>query len=172
MCGRLRVGKSFFHILQHWSVQPCVGPFDAVHMLRGSGPGQNLAFDDALALVGCPDRTQSREAVSRAQARIRNERASPYRGLECCDSQLRSAQARRASHTLPLQPFDPGTGLVLHFQQIILVQCGRTPLVSDVWTSARSHGSRQSHLAGQLHLAANVVAGLDGCECNDAQRAA
>jgi hypothetical protein len=24
MCGRLRVGKSFFHVLQHWSVQPCV----------------------------------------------------------------------------------------------------------------------------------------------------
>jgi hypothetical protein len=42
-----------------WSVQPCV---DAVHMtaghnaLRGSGPGQKPAFDDALAQVGCPDR--------------------------------------------------------------------------------------------------------------------
>ena len=24
MCGRLRIGKSFFHVLQHWSVQPCV----------------------------------------------------------------------------------------------------------------------------------------------------
>src|SRR5438105_3703846 len=39
---------------QHWSVQPCVRPVDAVHMtaghnaLRGSGPGQKLA----LALVG------------------------------------------------------------------------------------------------------------------------
>ena len=58
MCGRLRVGKSFFHVLQHWSVQPCVRPFNAVHMtaghnaLRGSGPGQSLAFDNnALALV-------------------------------------------------------------------------------------------------------------------------
>src|SRR4051794_915131 len=36
--------------LQHWSVQPCVRPLDAVYMtaghnaLRGSGPGQNLAF--------------------------------------------------------------------------------------------------------------------------------
>jgi hypothetical protein len=34
-----------------WSVQPCVRPFRAVHMtaghnaLRGSGPGQNLAFE-------------------------------------------------------------------------------------------------------------------------------
>jgi transposase len=26
MCGRLRVGKSFFHVLQDWSVQPCVRP--------------------------------------------------------------------------------------------------------------------------------------------------
>src|SRR6202047_2437691 len=52
MCGRLRVGKSFFHILQHWSVQPCVRPFNAVHMtaghnaLRGSGPGQKDAFEN------------------------------------------------------------------------------------------------------------------------------
>src|SRR5437763_4647675 len=36
--------------MQHWSVQPCVRPLDAVHMtaghnaLRGSGPGQQLAF--------------------------------------------------------------------------------------------------------------------------------
>jgi hypothetical protein len=35
MCGRLRVGKSFLHILQHWSVQPCVRPFDAVHRTAG-----------------------------------------------------------------------------------------------------------------------------------------
>jgi hypothetical protein len=48
--------------LQHWSVQPCVRPVCAVHMtaghnaLRGSGPGQKSAFDDALARVGCPDR--------------------------------------------------------------------------------------------------------------------
>ena len=65
MCGRLRVGKSFFHILQRWSVQPCVRPFSAVHMtaghnaLRGSGPGhvwtapcwQEL-FSRFAALVG------------------------------------------------------------------------------------------------------------------------
>jgi hypothetical protein len=45
-----------------WSVQPCIRPVSAVRMTaghnapRGSGPGQKLAFDDALALVGCPDR--------------------------------------------------------------------------------------------------------------------
>jgi hypothetical protein len=35
MCGRLRLGKSFLHVLQHWSVQPCVRPFNAVHMTAG-----------------------------------------------------------------------------------------------------------------------------------------
>ena len=48
--------------LQAWSVQPCVRPLSAVHMtaghnaLRGSGPGQQLAFKNAMAQVGCPDR--------------------------------------------------------------------------------------------------------------------
>src|SRR6478672_7653038 len=57
--------------LQHWSVQPCVRPLDAVHMtaghnaLRGSGPGQNLAFDNALARVGCPDRRIDRLCITR-----------------------------------------------------------------------------------------------------------
>ena len=43
---------------QAWSVQPCVRPLDAVHMtaghnaLRGSGPGQKPAFDDAMARRG------------------------------------------------------------------------------------------------------------------------
>src|SRR5215472_4902174 len=47
---------------QAGSVQPCVRPLGAVHMtaghnaLRGSGPGQKPAFDDAVAQVGCPDR--------------------------------------------------------------------------------------------------------------------
>ena len=53
-----------------WSVQPCVRPLDAVHMtaghnaLRGSGPGQNPAFDNALALVGCPDRRIDRLCIT------------------------------------------------------------------------------------------------------------
>ena len=70
MCGRLRVGKDFLHERQHWSVQPCVRPVDAVHMtaghnaLRGSGPGQKLAFDNALALVGCPDRRIDRLCIT------------------------------------------------------------------------------------------------------------
>src|SRR5213080_45047 len=42
---------------QAWSVQPCVRPVCAVHMiaghnaLRGSGPGQKPAFENAVAQV-------------------------------------------------------------------------------------------------------------------------
>ena len=44
VCGRLRVGKNFFHVAG-WSVRPCVRPLDAVHMtaghnaIREPGPG-------------------------------------------------------------------------------------------------------------------------------------
>jgi hypothetical protein len=55
--------------LQHWSEQPCVRPVCAVHMtaghnaLRGSGSGQQHAFDDAMAHVGCPDRRIDRRCI-------------------------------------------------------------------------------------------------------------
>jgi hypothetical protein len=55
--------------MQHRSVQPCVRPVCAVHVtaghnaLRGSGPGHKLAFDDAVALVGCPDRRIDRLCI-------------------------------------------------------------------------------------------------------------
>jgi len=55
---------------QTWSVQPCVRPVCAVHMtaghnaLRGSGPGQNRAFKDAVALMGCPDRRVDRRCIT------------------------------------------------------------------------------------------------------------
>src|ERR1700719_563597 len=55
---------------QAWSVQPCVRPLSAVHMtaghnaLRGSGPGQLLAFENAMALVGCPDRRIDRLCIT------------------------------------------------------------------------------------------------------------
>src|SRR5437868_14414579 len=48
----------------------CVRPVDAVHMtaghnaLRGSGPDQKRAFDNALALVGCPDRRIDRLCIT------------------------------------------------------------------------------------------------------------
>ena len=52
------------------SVQPCVRPFDAVRMtaghnaLRGSGPGHKLAFENAVARVGCPDRRIDRLCIT------------------------------------------------------------------------------------------------------------
>ena len=54
------LARTFF-ASQAWSEQPCVRPLCAVHMtaghnaLRGSGPGQFLALDSAVARVGCPD---------------------------------------------------------------------------------------------------------------------
>jgi hypothetical protein len=55
---------------QQWSEQPCVRPVSAVHVtaghnaLRGSGPGQIHAFDNALAHVGCPDRRIDRLCIT------------------------------------------------------------------------------------------------------------
>jgi hypothetical protein len=55
---------------QAWSEQPCVRPVSAVHVtaghnaLRGSGPDQNLAFDNALTQVGCPDRRIDRLCIT------------------------------------------------------------------------------------------------------------
>lgn len=68
-CGLCRP-RAFFAVLQHWSLQPCVRPFDAVHMtaghnaLRGSVPCQQLAFKNALAHVGCPDRRIDRLCIT------------------------------------------------------------------------------------------------------------
>jgi hypothetical protein len=56
--------------VQQWSEQPCVRPVCAVHVtaghnaLRGSGPGQYHAFDNALARVGCPDRRIDRLCIT------------------------------------------------------------------------------------------------------------
>src|SRR5215475_2290972 len=53
-----------------WSEQPCVRPLSAVPMtaghnaLRGSGPGQKHAFEDAVARVGCPDRRIDRHCIT------------------------------------------------------------------------------------------------------------
>jgi hypothetical protein len=55
--------------LRRWSERPCVRPVDAVHMtaghnaLRGSGPDQKHAFEDAMAHVGCPDRRIDRRCI-------------------------------------------------------------------------------------------------------------
>jgi hypothetical protein len=57
MCGRLRVGKENLSV-----AKPCARPVDAVRMaagqnaLRGSDLGQQPAFGNAVARMGCPDR--------------------------------------------------------------------------------------------------------------------
>ena len=62
--------QGFSSRMQHWSVQPCVRPLSAAHRaaghnaLRGSGPGQKHAFDNALAQVGCPDRRIDRLCIT------------------------------------------------------------------------------------------------------------
>jgi hypothetical protein len=59
-----------FFTFAGWSVQPYVRPVSAAHKaaghnaLRGSGPGQNLAFDNAVAHVGCPDRRIDRLCIT------------------------------------------------------------------------------------------------------------
>ncbi len=64
------LARLFSRVQQHLSVQPCVRPMSAVHMtaghnaLRGSGPGQKRAFDNALAHVGCPDRRIDRLCIT------------------------------------------------------------------------------------------------------------
>jgi hypothetical protein len=69
MCGRLRVVKGSI-TSQRWSEQPCVRPISAAHRaaghnaLRGSDPGQKLAFNDALAHVGCPDHRVDRFCIT------------------------------------------------------------------------------------------------------------
>src|SRR3954464_15151064 len=56
--------------VQAWSGAAMCSAFSAVHMtaghnaLRGSGPGQKLAFDYALAQVGCPDRRIDRLCIT------------------------------------------------------------------------------------------------------------
>jgi hypothetical protein len=59
-----------FFTFAGWSVQPCVRPVSAAHKaaghnaLRGSGPGQKPAFDNAVAHVGCPDRRIGRLCIT------------------------------------------------------------------------------------------------------------
>ena len=63
------LARAFF-TCSRWSEQPCVRPVSAVHVtaghnaLRGSGPGQKHAFDNALAHVGCPDRRIDRLCIT------------------------------------------------------------------------------------------------------------
>ena len=72
--GGLRVDGSRLsrdsRTVQHRSGQPCVRPIHAAHKaaghnaFRGSGPGQKLAFDNAVAQVECPDRRIDQSCIT------------------------------------------------------------------------------------------------------------
>jgi hypothetical protein len=69
MCGRLRVGKDFLHARRLVGAAMCsaclCGSLTAGHNpLRGSGPGQKPAFENAVAHVGCPDRRIDRLCIT------------------------------------------------------------------------------------------------------------
>jgi hypothetical protein len=105
MCGRFRVARRIF-TPQAWSVQPCVRPLSAVHVtaghnaLRGSGPGQKPAFDDAMALVGCPDRRIDGSALR--AVRPPNFHIAPNGGTISLTPQVRRVLCR--SRPWPLWP--------------------------------------------------------------------
>jgi hypothetical protein len=89
-----------------WSVQPCVRPVSAVHMaaghnaLRGSGPGQNLAFENAMARVGCPDRWVDRLCITCCSP----SQPSHHAG---CRRDLITPQVRRVPYSSHLWPSWP-----------------------------------------------------------------
>jgi hypothetical protein len=89
-----------------WSVQPCVRPVSAVHMtaghnaLRGSGPGQKPAFENAMAHVGCPDRQINRLCITCCSP----SQPSHHAG---CRRDLITPQARRVPCSTHLWPSWP-----------------------------------------------------------------
>ena len=63
------LARRIFHVALLVGAAMCCRLFGAVHMtaghnaLRGSGPGQRPAFDNAMAHVGCPDRRIDRLCI-------------------------------------------------------------------------------------------------------------
>jgi hypothetical protein len=101
------LARTFF-TPQAWSVLPCVRPLSAVHMtaghnaLRGSGPGQQHAFDDAMAQVGCPDRRIDRLCITCCSPSHPSHHAG-------CPAQSRlPGKCRRLFVTLALGHHGPG----------------------------------------------------------------
>ncbi len=101
------LARTFF-TSQAWSVLPCVRPLSAVHMtaghnaLRGSGPGQNRAFDDAMAHVGCPDRRIDRLCITCCSP------SQPSHHAGCPAQSRLPGKCRRLFVTLALGHHGPG----------------------------------------------------------------
>ena len=63
--GSAGAGKFRGSVAVETAYGPCVDGSELAHnALRGSGPGQKDAFDNALALVGCPDRRIDRLCIT------------------------------------------------------------------------------------------------------------
>jgi hypothetical protein len=101
------LARTFF-TPQAWSVLPCVRPLSAVHMtaghnaLRGSGPGQQHAFDDAMAQVGCPDRRIDRLCITCCSP------SQPSHHAGCPAQSRLPGKCRRLFVTLALGHHGPG----------------------------------------------------------------
>ena len=89
-----QLARKNFTFSHCWSVRPCVRPLSAVHMtaghnaLRGSGPDQFPAFDNAWGSVGCPDRRIDRLCItccSPSQPSHHAEYAARPRSRRKCD---------------------------------------------------------------------------------------
>ena len=70
MCGRLQAVKGFSHGAASVGAAMCSAYSCGSHKaaghnaFRGSGPGQQLAFDNAVAQVGCPDRRIDQSCIT------------------------------------------------------------------------------------------------------------
>ena len=70
MCGRLQAVKGFSHVAALVGAAMCSAFLCGSHKaaghnaFRGSGPGQKLAFDNAVAHVGCPDRRIDQSCIT------------------------------------------------------------------------------------------------------------
>jgi hypothetical protein len=70
MCGRLQAVKGFSHVAASVGAAMCSAFLCGSHKaaghnaFRGSGPGQKLAFDNAVAQVGCPDRRIDQSCIT------------------------------------------------------------------------------------------------------------
>ena len=116
MCGRLQVGKENLHVAGLGRCSHVFGLLSAVRMtaghntLRGSGPGQNPAFDHALALVGCPDRRIDRLCITCCSPSNRRRKRNSKRHSmmsQSCQNPTHAAQQFRwdeNSSCLPQYP--------------------------------------------------------------------
>jgi hypothetical protein len=120
--------------LQDWSVRPCVRPVSAVHMtaghnaLRGSGPDQQPAFDNAWVHLGCPDRRIDRLCITCCSA------SQPSHHAGCPARSVYTASAAGSLYRSPL-------AIMAHtIRAILLASAIAATLVGRLASKAVSQG--------------------------------